>query len=248
MPPTYTPAVAEQVVIESRFQGPPDSANGGYACGTVARFIDAAAVEVTLRLPPPLERPLTIEREGETTRLAEADELIAEGLALAGLELELPDPVEPADAEAATRRSPLFHRHPFPGCFVCGPEREAGDGLRVIPGPVEGRELVAAPWRPDESLPRMNGAVATEVCWAALDCPSGNALMLLDDVGTAVLGRLAARFLEPVQVGARYVAAGWPLARDGRKYETGSALFGEGGRVVAYARARWIELRVDVVS
>jgi len=37
------------------------SANGGYACGRLASFVDADEVEVTLRLPPPLDRPLRVE-------------------------------------------------------------------------------------------------------------------------------------------------------------------------------------------
>src|SRR5207249_1626462 len=51
----------EQVVIARRFSGPPDSAHGGYACAMVARYIDGTA-EVSLRSPPPLERPLAVER------------------------------------------------------------------------------------------------------------------------------------------------------------------------------------------
>ena len=46
------------VMIPRRFNGPPDSGNGGYSCGVVAALLDAPAVEVTLRAPPPLEREL----------------------------------------------------------------------------------------------------------------------------------------------------------------------------------------------
>jgi hypothetical protein len=237
-----------QVVIERRFCGPPDSGNGGYACGTVARFIDAPLAEVTLHLPPPLDTPMTVEREKDGARLAHDGNLVADGRPIADLQLAVPAPVGLAEAMVAAERSPLHHSHPFPTCFVCGPERPEGDGLRIIPGPVEGRELVAAPWTPDESLASDGDAVADEFCWAALDCPSGNALMLLDDVGTSVLGRLAVRVALEIEAGRDYVVAGWPLARDGRKIDTASVVFTSDGEPAAMARARWIELRTETLT
>jgi hypothetical protein len=79
--------------------------------------------------------------------------------------------------------------------------------------------------------------------WAALDCPSGNALILVEDVGTSMLGRLTAELLRPVEVGSTYVTMGWPIAREGRKHHTGSAVMTADGSVAARARAIWIELR-----
>jgi hypothetical protein len=52
-------AMAETVPIGPRFNGPPGSGNGGYTCGRLALFVNASGVEVTPRLPPPLERPMT---------------------------------------------------------------------------------------------------------------------------------------------------------------------------------------------
>ena len=43
----------QQVIIDPRFRGPPESANGGYVCGIVAGLIGETA-EVTLRRPPPI--------------------------------------------------------------------------------------------------------------------------------------------------------------------------------------------------
>src|SRR5215213_4316915 len=50
------------VVIERRFNGPPDSGHGGYSAGRAAALVDGPA-EVTLRRPPPLETPLTVRRD-----------------------------------------------------------------------------------------------------------------------------------------------------------------------------------------
>ncbi|GMQ78406.1 MAG: hypothetical protein BMS9Abin02_0913 [Anaerolineae bacterium] len=49
----------EKITIDSKFNDPPDSGNGGYVCGLLANFIGLEA-EVTLRKRPPLEKPLSI--------------------------------------------------------------------------------------------------------------------------------------------------------------------------------------------
>ena len=70
----------ETVTIDRRYRGPLRSANGGYACGLLGSRVGAGA-EVTLRLPPPLERPLTIRRDGERLVLEDGDLLVAEAVA-----------------------------------------------------------------------------------------------------------------------------------------------------------------------
>jgi hypothetical protein len=47
------------IVVEKRFCGPPNSANGGYVSGLLAAHIDGSA-EITLRTPPPLGQRLDI--------------------------------------------------------------------------------------------------------------------------------------------------------------------------------------------
>ena len=238
------------VTIDRRFRGPPESANGGYACGLVARHIDAPAAQVTLRLPPPLGRELSLETgEDEAVELRDGDAVVAEGVPLESLELEVPDPPSLDAAAAAREASPLHHNHLWPMCFVCGPDRGTGDGLRVICGAVEGGEVVASPWETDETLAtEQSGELATEVVWAALDCPSGLAFLLEPDAPVAALGRLAARIDADLRPGETYVAVGWPIARDGRKLHTGSALFGAGGELLACAQAVWIELQGDLLG
>lgn len=235
--------MAEQVVIESRFRGPAESGNGGYSCGVLARFIDPRAAEVTLRLPPPLDHPLEVERvDGGTALLHDGDSLVAEAQAIDGFELEVPDPIGLEQADAARHDSPLHQHHPFPGCFVCGPERAVGDGLGVVCGPI-GSELVASPWEVDDSVPTEDGEVAAEIVWAVLDCPGGLSGMLVPEVGTCMLGRLAARIHEPIEPGRTYVAIGWPIGHEGRKVYAGSAIFSAEGELLADGRATWIELK-----
>jgi len=234
--------MTEQVVINRRFRGPPESGNGGYVCGAVAALI-GPATEVTLRRPPPLDHPLTVERpNGRAVALRDGDLLIAEGVP-ATVELEVPPPVAFAEAQATSKRFPGLRAHIFPECFVCGPRRADGDGLRIFPGWVDGREIVAAPWTPDGPLAAEDGTVRPEFVWASLDCPGGWSLFREPSAGRpAVLGRLAARVLAPVPAGERCVVVGSPLGGDGRKLYSGTALFGGDGGLRAFARGTWLRI------
>jgi hypothetical protein len=237
--------VVDSVSIPARFRGPPTSGHGGYSCALAAQFIDGPA-EVTLRRPPPLERPLDVRHEGDSVMLLDGDAVVAEARPT-GLELEIPEPVGVRKAEEAARRSPLLEYHPFGSCFVCGTEREEGDGLRLFAGPVEGRDVFAVPWTPDRSLAD-DGAVRFEFVWSVLDCPSGSVVALMGPVNPCVLARLAVRLVTPVQVGARHVAIGWPISHERRKLHTGAAIFTAGGELCAFARALWVELTDEQVQ
>jgi len=232
--------MSETVVIDERFHGPAGSANGGYACAMAARWVDGPA-EVTLRVPPPLGRELAIVREDERVSLMDGDVLVAEARATT-VDCEVPEPVSLADAERAAELYPWHEAHPYPTCFVCGPQRDAGDGLCIFPGPVEGRSLFAAPWTPDGSLAGADGRVGEEFVWGALDCPSGIVTDTFGDVGLSLLGRLAADLRRPVVAGVPHVVQAWPVSRDGRKLHTASALFTAAGELCAVARAVWIEV------
>jgi hypothetical protein len=221
----------ETIVISRQFNGPPNSANGGYASGLVAGLLGAHA-EVTLRSPPPLDSPLSVAREGRKLEVRDGEMVVAVGEPMVELELDVPSPVSVEEAEAARKRYAGFRHHAYSTCFTCGPDR--ADGLGIFAGPVSGRELVAAPWLPAP------GEVAPEVVWAALDCPSGWAVDEFQREGV-LLGRLAARIVEPV-IGAAepYVVVGWGTPADGRKRYAGSAVFTAGGELCAYARSTWI--------
>ena len=214
------------LVIERKFRGPTESANGGYTCGVLASFLHGST-EVTLRLPPPLDRPLEVSTEG-ALELRDGDDVVAEA-APAELELEVPEPI-PFERAAEAALPEGDKDSIFPECFVCGWARE--DGLRIFAGPVQ-EGLVAATW-----IPREN-AISSEFVWAALDCPGAYAVHF-GERGTPVLGRLTARVEHLPHPGERCVVMGWPLGEDGRKLYAGTALYGEDGRVLGSARATWI--------
>ena len=218
--------------MERRFRGPETSGNGGYTCGLLATVVGEPA-EVTLRLPPPLDRPLRVEHRGDTAVLLDGDAVVAEARRVE-LDLDVPAPPafdEAARAAASSARSAGAGE--FRECFVCGPDRGDGDGLRIFPGALDG--LVAATWTPVGEPPR-------PVVWGAIDCPGAFAL----EFGTRdvlVLGRLTAEVLRVPRAGERCVVMGWPLGEDGRKRHAGTALFGDGGDLLARGRAVWIAPR-----
>src|SRR5688572_28943387 len=125
------------LVIAGRFNGPDGSGNGGYTCGLVAALVGSRAAEVTLRRPPPLDRPLAVRRSEDAVLVLDAGDVVAEGRASDGVDMDVPAPVSREEAARAASRYTGFDRHHFPTCFVCGPARAEGDGLRIFAGPVE---------------------------------------------------------------------------------------------------------------
>lgn len=238
--------MAPELAIDARFNGPPGSANGGYTCGLLAGHLGGPA-EVALRAPPPLARPLSLEREGEALLLRDGEQLVAEARPGDPGRLEPPRPVSVAQAERASREGyeQWASHHPFPTCVVCGPSREAGDGLRVFPGAVGDSGLYAAPWVPAPSLAGVGGTVAPECVWASLDCPTSAPVANFGSGPPLVLARMTARLEGPVEAGRPHVLVAWELGREGRKREAASALLTEDGELRGLARALWIELRPE---
>lgn len=231
------------ITIQEQFAGPPDMGNGGYVCGLLAHHLPGA-VEVTLRRPAPLEKPLMIKQENGRSQLLDGEALIGEAQAVE-LTLSVPEPPDYQTAVAASARYIVQNaNHPFPHCFVCGPKRPAGDGLQIFPTAVAGRDLIATAWEPHATLAGENGEVSPQFLWAALDCPGG-IIAVADRPRPIVLGRMTAQLDRVVYPGDRCVVTAWPIARSGRKHVVGTAIFTDDGAVVGFAQAIWIELKHD---
>src|SRR3954453_22761950 len=79
---------AHETVIAARFNGPPGSGNGGYACGILGSLIGGTA-EVTLRKPPALDKPMIVREGARGLSLFDGDTVVANGRP-ATLEMQIP--------------------------------------------------------------------------------------------------------------------------------------------------------------
>lgn len=244
------------VTINHRFHGPPDSGNGGYVCGLVAEALTGAfcgalagpdgdgVAEITLMRPPPLDTPLVLEVSGGRARLLDRGIEIAVGKP-ASLDLDVPAPPTLGEAEAAAARYPDFAPFIVPTCFVCGINREPGDGLCIHAGPLEGYEApaVASPWIIDEGLVGADGRLAPEFLYAALDCPGYFSVYRDKQPLVALLGRMTAEVIARPQARENCIVTAWRIRSAGRKHEVGTAVFREDGSILARARSTWVELK-----
>jgi hypothetical protein len=222
-----------EIVFERRFRGPLTSANGGYASGRLAQHLEAREVEVTLRLPPPLERPLAVRTSDGGLVLLDGEAVVAEARS-AQVELDPPSAVSLEEAADAVTRHVRIGSELFRQCFTCGVRAER-DGLEIYAGAVAGREPVhAAPWTAHDATP--------EVVWAAIDCPGAYAVGV-EGRGEIVLGRMAARVDRVPAEGEECVVVSWPLGEEGRKLYAGTALLTPHGELLAIARQTWIQPR-----
>ncbi|WP_408896896.1 hypothetical protein ACJ5H2_18450 [Nocardioides sp. R1-1] len=219
------------LIVPHRFNGPPRSGNGGWTSGALAATLPAqgvgAAVTVTLRRPPPLDVPMPVLPTAAGATLTHDGEVVAEAVYAE----ERPAPVAPVSVAAAAEAAAGYpgHRvHPFPTCYVCGPDRRVGDGLRIFAGPVDG-ERVAATWTPHDS--------AVPVAWAALDCPGGWSSDL--EGRPSVLGRMTAEVHSLPRTSERYVVVGELRGIEGRRTFTAATLYGPDDEVVATAEHVW---------
>jgi hypothetical protein len=234
--------VAGRVLIPRRFNGPPASANGGYTCGLIARYVGGPA-DVSLRSPPPLDTALELVRTGDGgVLLRHRDVLVAEGWPADPPDVEPPVRPTVAQARESLRRHPWLNgRHPFSDCYVCGAGRHDGLGLHF--GDLRGHpDVTAALLVADETVPHDARGLAPEIAWGALDCPSYVPALWHAET-PSMLARMHAEILEPIPLGEPVVATGWLLRADGRKYYTASALLAADGRLLARAGHMWIRPR-----
>ncbi|GIJ78218.1 hypothetical protein SAMN05443287_103202 [Micromonospora phaseoli] len=214
------------MIIEACFNGPPGSGNGGWSAGVFATaYGGPGLLEVTLRRPPPLDTPLALV-DGEVRD--PAGEVVARLRPAAEFDDDPVPPVDLSTARAASAAYPGLVDHPFPGCYVCGPDR--ADGLRIFPGRLpDGRTAASV---------RVPQQVDAAMVWAVLDCPGGWAVI---DAGRPyVLGRIAARIEALPRPGDECVVTGAVMAVEGRKAQVATSLYAPDDALLGRARATWI--------
>jgi hypothetical protein len=252
------------VIVPSRFCGPPSSGNGGWSAGALSAYagdecprdhsLAWPVVTVSLHAPPPLDVPMPLAPAADGGVTASYDGRPVLSAACSHEDVLDVAPVAPDQARAAQASYAGLDDHPFPSCFSCGTARAPGDGLRIFPGRVEdapaeegepARPRVAATWTPDPGVAEDFHAYADEhpraglpVTWAALDCVGGWA----GDVEgrMMVLARMTARLDSLPVIGEEHVLVGMGRGREGRKAWTSSTMYDADGRVVGSAAHLWI--------
>lgn len=226
------------VTIAARYKGPPTSGNGGYSCGLMAKEL-SGAVEASLKVPPPLDKELSILVDDDGARLMDGDLLVGSAKPVA-LDLDVPTLPEPltliGSPVGAPGRPAKFE--PFGTCFVCGHDRTHPDGLCIHSEMVEGHEgLVASKWSLSADYADARGMVRPEIIWSALDCPGYFACTPGE---AALLGRLTSEIVAPLMAEGEATVIGWDLGGSGRKRLCGTAVFDAAGGLVAKAEGLWI--------
>ena len=236
-----------ELVIPSRFCGPPLSGNGGWVSGRLAAHLASGSgqppLPATVRLhsPPPLDRALTVTLAKGCASLVDGDTLVATATPALPPEGEIPRAVPVAQALAAAPGYAGLSAHPFPRCFVCGPDRGPEDGLRLGPAPL-GDGRYAAVWR-------VPGDVDEAVAWAALDCPGAWAIGM---TGRAlVLGTLTVALRSLPRPGEVCLVMAQAAGGSGRKHHAVTALYagadGPSPRLLGQGRSLWIEVDPDAI-
>lgn len=228
-------------LVRAQFRGPPGTGNGGYVAGRAALLLGDGPAEATLRRPVPLDVPLTASVAEGRASITDAEGTLILEARPAEPDLTPPEPPTRAQAEAATR---WFlgsgYSHSQGQCFCCGDNQPEGYGLRVLSGRVEGRDgMAAALWRPDAAF-AVDGRIAPEHLWAALDCPGQFAFTVNDAPHRSLLARMTARLVGHVEPGEPCIVYGWQIGREGRKLHAGTAIIGADGGLRGIARALWV--------
>jgi|CXWL01.1.fsa_nt_gi hypothetical protein len=234
------------LTIARQFNGPKDSGNGGYVAGRLAALVGGTA-EITLRAPPPLEKPLDLVRHGETIELRDGETLLAV-VKPATLDLDVPKLPSQAQIDRAVAVGGSDADSDFHGCFVCGRSRKPGDGLQVWAGRCDGQEeagIAAARWIVDPRLAGPDGYVPDEYLWGALDCPGATAVLREDDERVVLTGRMWGTVDRRLKAGQVATVLAWPIAAEGRKLTSGTAVLDQQGNVCARAKILWIVLKEE---
>jgi len=257
--------MSRTLVVPRRFNGPPASGNGGWTAGALASRLTGAAegaegaeggagavgAAVRLSAPPPLDSAMEVRSAPDGavearwgSRLVLSARPLGAGDADA---LPVVDEVDPATAAAAAPAYRGLASHPFPTCFVCGPERAVGDGMRLTPGVPAGRPTdTACVWLPGADVDRPQ-------VWAALDCPGG---WSLDLVGRPmVLGGITAAVRRVPSPGEPCVVVGRALDDEavpgrtvsGRTARTAASLWA-GGELLGTAAHVWVAVDAAVFA
>ncbi|HEY9235287.1 MULTISPECIES: hypothetical protein [Phenylobacterium] len=234
-----------EIVVPRQFRGPPFQANGGYICGVLAGAVGGRGVAM-LRSGVPLDTAVRIEpgEDGAVTLVNAEGAILGSARPADDSQIPNPPPAPPTVEEAKTfaAASQFAERSLHRGCFSCCIEREAGEGLGVHVGQIDGAPLgqCAGVWTPHENFALDDGTIPDEITWGALDCSGSMAWWIKTGSAVGLLGTMAGEVLRKPKVGETYVVVAWAREVEGRKHFAGVALFDDKGEVMARSGQIWI--------
>lgn len=233
---------SETITIDPHFTGPSASGNGGVSAGLAAALLNKPA-QVRLRRPPPLGRPLQVQRSEGEIQVVDAGDAVL-------IATEGTHPVDvPVDSDVLARtleRGPtaVFNDHTAPECYVCG---HRSDGLRVCPHRLPDTDILATVWTPDASVSSNGRTVDPHIVWGALDSPAGFAVTrygVEPMTFFAALTRMTTDIVQPVRVDHPVAVFGWLIDQDERRINGGTAIVVPDGTVLATAHCQHARLPV----
>lgn len=228
----------KKVMIPKHICGPPDSGNGGYVVGLMSQPLNFSA-EVTLRAPPPLNKELDLVKHEDGFNLMDGDQILANSKPIT-LNIDIPTPPTLTEARLAREKFIGFKHHNYPTCFVCGPDKKVGEGLRIFTGTLGGdNSHYAATWIPDESFKGAGNKVERIFTASSLDCPG---FFAMNYDGPALLARMSIHVWGDVDVGEECIVSAWKINHKGRKLFSGTALYNEKAKLIGVASALWITI------
>ncbi|TGK18526.1 hypothetical protein [Leptospira stimsonii] len=240
----------ESIEINEKYCGPPKSGNGGYIAGIAAKPIQKDAAVIKIKSPGPLNETLYYSLNSSTNGIKllskDADVVIAEAQEDPEFFMNVPELNSSIleDIQNPEEEYLGFQRHPFPTCFVCGPQRKQEDGMRIFPAKIPDQvgftHLHGDFWNPWKDLGDADGKIRNEIVWAALDCPGGFAVSYVDPT-MIVLVKLRGRILESLFTEVPYAILSWEIGRNRRQRTPGTAIYRISDRkCVAYSEALWM--------
>ncbi|MCP3935801.1 MAG: hypothetical protein GY708_10560 [Actinomycetia bacterium] len=231
------------IIIDTHFQGPTGSGQGGWTSAQLAQEFDGPAT-IAIRAPIPLETEMWTERSD-----GKLDLMFASGdTPVVVLEAETWEPHFPtteavsiADAAQARTHFPLLGEdHPVPYCFSCGLQHDS----MCVHAASLGDGRFATDWTPPAWTDTGDGSVTEAAAWAALDCTAAWFACTEGEIRVAFTVQLAVEVLTPFIVGETYALVSWEgdgrHGWDGRKRTAASAAFNGDGECVAHSRSLWV--------
>lgn len=208
---------------------------------------DITVVHARLRRPTPLSALLYADVHVEDLtdlhlEIRNGDEVCIRGV----VEVGGPPPIPLLGDLAELARVPFpppVPQESYPLCFVCGAANVRG--LHLAPQPLGATGMAAAPWTPDDRVDDGHGRAHPVAVAAVLDCPgvwAGLHRIGFDDPSrqVALLADYRIQWFDSPALGAPCRTVALVDDVDERQLQVRTALYAEGGKMLALATATHI--------